>query len=206
MLFLLSICCITSWTINIVLLYIQGKQVLCKRQREQNRDGVLQPCGEAIGWADTWTDIAWIDPHALMKLWFSMSQQYKGLEDEQKSDGYIEQGGNTQKWIREKKQKEWEEEAIERRAAEKEQQSLCLFVRPSSRDKKRFSAEALHLSLFVLFILSFSSKPWGSLNAATTEIFTYKVNHLKCSDSQQFDSGESQISPVGNKKHWDRRV
>lgn len=42
---LLSFCFITSWTVTTLLLYNEAKQMLCKRQRGQNRDGELQQCG-----------------------------------------------------------------------------------------------------------------------------------------------------------------
>lgn len=49
-----------------------------------------------------------------------------------------------------------EKERREKRGEKDTAVSLLVFVRPGSRDKRRFSAEALHLSLFVLSILSYS--------------------------------------------------
>lgn len=155
MLFLLSICCITSWTINIVLLYIQGKQVLCNWQKEQNIDGVLQPCGEGL---DERTHEL-TSPGSIHMHWWSFALVWVSSTRDWRMSRRVTDTLNKGEICRNgsgRKNREWEEEAIERRAAEKEQQSLCLFVRPSSRDKKRFSAEALHLSLSLLFSSSLS--------------------------------------------------
>lgn len=166
---MLPICCISSWTLTMSLLYNHTKQVLCKRQERTKQRWSATPRSVGRDWTSR-TDIDWIDP-----LWWSFDLEWVSSKG---TGGWAWRVMDTLKkgeyrgWIGERGKREREKGSRERTAV-----SLLVFVRASSTDKRRFSAEAL--SLFVHFILSDSLSPHSSKLRAPRLLPPQKYSPIK---------------------------
>lgn len=156
-----------------MLLLHSRSKMCCAKAREAEME-----CYMGVGWDWMSGRMNWHQPDrsTLMKLWFSVSQREKGMGGSGKERREeIQRNG----WRRENRKRERKEE--EREGQQRKSSSLCSCLSDWAPEIRGVPLQRLYisLSLFVLFILSYSLSPHSSKPWAAPVLLPQKYSPIK---------------------------